>query len=88
MNSIILFFIFAGILFVVVGYINAKKYCSSPEIEYRYIPRTFQEEQDNPISVSQLYHDMFNTPTTFLTRMGYVFPTKNSDINRFFISQS
>ena len=88
MNSIILFLIFIGILFIVVGYINQKKYCPLPTVEYRYIPRTFEEEQSNPVRVEQLYRGMFNDTNVWLTKMGYTFPTKNSDINRFYISQA
>ena len=29
-------------------------------VEYRYIPRTFTEEQENPTKVSEIFDDMFN----------------------------
>lgn len=33
------------------------------QIEYRYVPRTFKEEQAEPIKVSSLFSDMFeNAP--------------------------
>ena len=33
-------------------------------ISYKYLPRTFQEEQSQPLSVSALYKDMFLKDTT------------------------
>lgn len=78
---------FLGILGIAVGYVNQLKKCPPPKIEYRYIPRTFQEDQDNPVKVSELYHTMFTEPTPWIRGVGSS-PSKNSEINRYFISQS
>lgn len=54
------FFIFIfnlGVFFILLGLFN----CQAPKkiIEYRYIPRTFQEEQKEPVSVFNFYDDLF-----------------------------
>ena len=56
--------LFAGIIFIVVGYSASKRTCPPPVIEYRYIPRTFTEEQENPVSLEDIYAKMFreNSP--------------------------
>ncbi len=59
MKSLIVILTFIGIMSVVVGYINQLKKCPPPKIEYRYVPRTFQQDQENPVKVSELYSTMF-----------------------------
>lgn len=46
-----------GIFFIMLGLFK----CYTPKkiIEYRYIPRTFQEEQKEPVSVFDFYDDLF-----------------------------
>jgi len=72
---------------IAVGYVNQVKKCPPPKIEYRYVPRTFEQEQENPVKVSELYHTMFTQPTPWV---GGILSdaSKNSEINRYFISQS
>lgn len=38
--------------------VYTRKECTN-EIVYKYIPRTFKEEQENPVSVSEIFSDMF-----------------------------
>lgn len=87
MRSLITILAFLGILSITVGYINQLKKCPPPKIEYRYIPRTFQQDQENPVKVSELYHTMFAEPTPWIRGVN-ANPSKNNEINRYFISQS
>lgn len=79
---------FTGILCITVGYINQIKKCPPPQVEYRYIPRTFKQEQDNPVPISLLFRNMFEEPSTWVagTKI-YGKANANSNINRYFISQ-
>ena len=89
MKSIVMLLSFFAILMIAIGYINQLKKCPPSRVEYRYIPRTFQEEQDNPVKVSELYEQMFNEPSPWIS--GFKFSsneTKNREINRYFISQT
>ena len=56
---LILLLLFIGILFTSVGYTKSLYSCPSPIVEYRYVPRTFQEEQNNPTKVSTIFQTMF-----------------------------
>jgi hypothetical protein len=85
MRSIVIFLNFIGILAVVVGYVNQLKKCPPPTVEYRYVPRTFQQDQDNPVKVSELYYTMFTEPTPWIRDMAST--SKNQEINRYYISQ-
>ena len=35
------------------------------KVEYRYIPRTFKEEQEEPVKVSNIFSEMFTKPAPF-----------------------
>lgn len=81
----ILIFLIGLILIYLTLQIESKK-CPPPKIEYRFIPRTFTEEQESPIKASEIFKSMFEKPTPFLGRaLGR--DTTKSDINRNFISQ-
>lgn len=38
--------------------VYTKKECENT-IQYKYIPRTFKEQQENPIRASEIFSDMF-----------------------------
>ena len=42
-----------------VGYVKANQMCPPPVIQYRYYPKTFEQEQEDPVAVSVLYGSMF-----------------------------
>lgn len=91
MKFLLLTLLFLGFMFIVVGYIKSKQQCPPAKIEYRYIPRTFVEEQENPTPVSEIFAKMFFEPTPWLrTGAGKLRPTgqKNQNLNQFFISQA
>lgn len=88
MKSIIVLITFIGIIAIVIGYINQIQQCPPPRVEYRYIPRTFEDEQNDPVKVTKLFKDMFEQPSiwAFGYRNGYIRPNIYK-INRFNISQ-
>jgi hypothetical protein len=88
MKSIILVLTFFGVISVVVGYVNQLKKCPPPSIEYRYIPRTFEEDQENPVKISELYNSMFVEPTPWLHGMTLSSGVKNAELNRYYVSQT
>jgi hypothetical protein len=89
MKGLIILILFIGTIAIVVGYVNQIKQCPPPKIEYRYIPRRFDEEQNDPPKVTQLFRNMFEEPTPWLApyRLGYIRPNIFK-LNRFNISQS
>ena len=48
MKSIIILLIMMGVIFITVGYIKTNQMCPPPIVQYRYYPRSFEEEQTNP----------------------------------------
>jgi len=63
MKSIILFLFVVGLVMTVSGYHKQNQTCPPPKVVYKYIPKTFEEEQNNPVKVSQIFADMFEEPT-------------------------
>lgn len=63
---ILIILLFIGILFISIGWIKSEQFCPAPIIEYRYIPRTFKEEQENPSKVSEIFHNMFNNNSPWI----------------------
>ena len=58
MKSFVLLLAIIGIVLIAVGYIKSNMQCPPPKIEYRYISKTFDDEQNvnKPIlSVGGMY---------------------------------
>ncbi len=47
MKTIILLLAMAGIILVAVGYVQNNLQCPPPTIEYRYVTKTFDDEQND-----------------------------------------
>ena len=64
MRSLVLFLTFIGVVLISIGYVKTNMRCPPPVIKYQYIPRTFNEEQDNPLPLMSVFGTMFkeNTP--------------------------
>jgi hypothetical protein len=73
MKSIILVLAIIGIVLVAVGYVKSNLQCPPPRIEYRYIPKSFEDEQNvhTPIlSMSGMY-SMFQDDTPWIQNRSY-----------------
>ena len=67
MKSIVLLFFVIGIMMMTVAYHQEllKNTKTKTIIEYRFLPRSFHEEQLQPSDVHQTFHDMFNKNSIF-----------------------
>ena len=52
-------FLILGIIFITIGFSRMYFTKDNSKVIYRYIPRTFKEEQENPVALSDLYGTMF-----------------------------
>ena len=66
MRSIILLFLFIGIIFMVIGYIKTNQKCPPPIVEYRYYPKTFNQQMENEVPISMIYGKMFKDKTPWI----------------------
>lgn len=65
MNIFGLIIIFLGTIMITMGYQKSKCVCEN-KVEYRYVPRTFREEQENLVKPSEIFRDMFDKPSVFI----------------------
>ena len=88
-QAIMIFLLFVGLLFVIVEIVRIKGeyYKQDPRIIYRYIPRTFQEEQEDPVSVTDVFETMFSQPSPWVGSLRTYDRRKMEKINQYFITQ-
>ena len=62
MKTLILLLAIAGIIFVASGYVNSNLQCPPPKIEYRYVTKSFNDEQNDrqPLMSIAGISNMFN----------------------------
>ena len=86
---IILLILFLGIIFIAIDItkIKANLTTKKPKVIYRYIPRTFEEEQEDPIPVSDVFATMFSQPSPWIGSIRTYNRRKQESINKYFVSQ-
>ena len=86
-KGLLLFLLLFGVLLVVVELVRSQENQTIEKIIYRYIPRTFAEEQNEPVYPSDIFNAMFTQPSTWIGETTDLDTRKRESINRFFISQ-
>jgi hypothetical protein len=63
-----------GIIILLIIYemirLNTIKKCPKPYIEYRYVPRSFKDEQDEPVPIADIFNKMFSKPSPWMMSKG------------------
>lgn len=59
MRLLVIALLVVGVVMVVNGYMAQNMQCPPERIVYKYIPRTFTEEQENPVKVSDVFGKLF-----------------------------
>jgi hypothetical protein len=87
--NIIILIIFIGILLVSIEIVKVQSnyYHKEPKIIYKYIPRTFEEEQNDPVSVSDIFYTMFSQPSPWINSVRIYDREKQEKINKYFVTQ-
>jgi hypothetical protein len=57
MNNFIIFIL--GVILITMGFTRMYFKKDNSQVIYKYIPRSFQEDQENPPPLSDLFGDMF-----------------------------
>lgn len=85
-KTILIFVLFVGISMIIIDIMNENN--KSPErIIYRYIPRTLEEELEEPVYPSDIFRTMFTQPSTWIGGVMDLDTRKKEEINKFYISQ-
>lgn len=83
----LLVLVFIGILFITINVVKSEQVCPKQQIIYRYIPRTFDEEQEDPAYVSDIFKVMFSQQSPWVYSINNIDRDKQKSINKFFIDQ-
>ena len=83
----ILIIIFIGILLITINVVKYEQTCPKNKIEYRYIPRTFEEESLEPAYGSDIFKSMFSQQSPWIFSVQNFDRKKQEEINKFFINQ-
>jgi hypothetical protein len=83
----LLVIIFIGILLITVNIVKNNAPVEKKVIEYRYIPRTFDEENAEPVYVSDIFKTMFSQQSPWIFSIQNYDNKKQEEVNKFFISQ-
>lgn len=87
--AIILILLFLGVLLLVTDVVRIKAGLvdKKPQIIYRYIPRGFQEQELDPIFVSDIFDTMFAQPSPWNLSLKYYDQRKQEKVNQYFVNQ-
>jgi hypothetical protein len=86
-KGILIIFLIFGIILVIIELVRVDKTCPKQTIIYRYVPRTFDEEQDEPVYVSDIFATMFTQPSSYIRGIADYDYRKKEQVNQFFVSQ-
>lgn len=78
-----------GIILVAIDLIITYNQCPPQQVVFRYVPRTFIEEQENPVPLDDIFYTMFNNKTPWVASVD-VERRKNDigeNLNRYYLTQ-
>lgn len=89
MKTLIILVLFVGALMVISDVIRIKAGLTpkEPEIVYRYIPRTFEEEQLDAVFVTEIFDTLFSQPSPWVGSVRSYDTRKQEKINQYFVTQ-
>jgi hypothetical protein len=77
-----------AIIFITINLTLNLQACPKQEIIYRYIPRTFEEEQNSPVLPSEIFKTLFSQQSPWIGSINELDTRNMEAINKYFISQS
>ena len=88
LKSFSFFLLFTGIVLISIGYIRSENREKPQRVEFRYLPRTFEEEQANSAPLLSTFSKLFQDrdPWSKLNGFTDVFPWERANINNNLLS--
>lgn len=71
MKSIIFLLMIIGILCIGFGYFKSNQQCPPPIIQYRYIPKTFEQEQNLQEPLISTFNSLFQDDSAWIKSRTY-----------------
>ena len=66
LKFIIVLLLFGSSILFTIG-ITSSNRKDVKTVEYKFIPRSFKEEQDNPVPLMDIYYSLFNKPSPWIS---------------------
>lgn len=86
-TPIIILLLFLGTVFIVRDLVRLSVACPKQKVIYRFVPRTFNEEIESPVSVTDIFKTMFSQPSPWIRSIRDYDQRKTEEINKYFITQ-
>lgn len=87
LGIILLLCVMSAIISITVTIIKLNTNPPKTKIIYRYMPRTFEEEQNNQPLVSDIFKTMFTDQTPWVNSVMSYDERKQEAINKYYVSQ-
>ena len=87
LKLIFIVILFIGIMFMTINIVKDSHKCQKKEIIYRYIPRTFDEEQEDPVYVSDVMKTLFSLKSPWIYNVADIEIHKQASIRDFIANQ-
>jgi hypothetical protein len=66
MKSLVFLLMLIGFVFITIGVVRSNQHCPPPKVQYRYIPKTFEQQQREEPHLTSTYRDMFEKDSPWL----------------------
>jgi hypothetical protein len=88
-KGLFIIILIGGIIFLTVYFMSRAEVSGKCDqrIVYKYLPRTLEEEETDPIYVTQIFKTMFTQPSIWIDSTYQDTIRKTEAINKYFISQ-
>tara|TARA_A100000164_G_C21665785_1_gene657145 strand:- start:343 stop:621 length:279 start_codon:yes stop_codon:yes gene_type:complete len=78
LSSIFIPLIFIGIIFITINIVKINNVCKE-KIVYKYLPRNYKDEINNPFSVKDIFDELFKKKSPWASR---IYSSEDTDINK------
>lgn len=85
---IIMVLILIGIIYITIDITRNTFQCRQEKVIYKYIPRTFEDEQVSPVNVSDVFQTMFSQASPWVANITDTQKRQAEEINKYFVSQA
>jgi hypothetical protein len=77
-----------GIILITISLTKAHNPPEPPKTIYTYVPRTFIEDQENPIPLDDIFYSMFNSPDPYVLSVDVERRKRDigENINKYYVS--
>jgi len=79
--------LFIGIICITINLTAKLTSCPPNQTIYKYIPRTFAEEQSEPVWVSDIFQTMFTLQSPWVKSVNDIDVRQAEKVNAYYISQ-